>query len=129
MSIPIEKYEGVFRLPEEFTGEGEFFVMPVKGDGLIEAGILNGDYLVLREQDTAKNGDIIVAQPISETEFLKGAVLRRYKQKNGRFVLCLENVERKDADLPAAEYRVLGKLVSLMRKIDVEVGENESRAS
>src|SRR6187401_3313477 len=56
-----ENVEEVFPLPTDFTGDGELFMLRVRGESMIEAGILDGDFLVARTQPTAENGDIVVA--------------------------------------------------------------------
>ena len=56
-----ENVEELFPLPIDFTGEGELFMLRVRGDSMIEAGILDGDYVVAHQQPTADNGDTVVA--------------------------------------------------------------------
>ena len=56
-----ENVEELLTLPEQFTGSGEAFMLRVRGESMIEAGILDGDYVVVRRQDSADSGDIVVA--------------------------------------------------------------------
>ena len=56
-----ENVEELLPVPADFTGEGELFMLRVRGDSMIEAGILDGDYVVAVQQPTANNGDIVVA--------------------------------------------------------------------
>ena len=56
-----ENVEELVPVPEDFTGDGELFMLKVRGDSMIEAGILDGDFVVVTRQNTAKNGDVVVA--------------------------------------------------------------------
>src|SRR6266540_4527431 len=56
-----ENVEELLPIPADFAGEGELFMLRVRGDSMIEAGILDGDYVVARTQPTAENGDLVVA--------------------------------------------------------------------
>ena len=56
-----ENVEELLPLPADFTGDGQLFMLRVRGDSMIEAGILDGDYVVVRQQPTANKGDIVVA--------------------------------------------------------------------
>ena len=56
-----QNVEDLIPLPTDFTGEGELFMLRVRGDSMIDAGILDGDFVVARQQQTADNGDIVVA--------------------------------------------------------------------
>ena len=56
-----ENVEELLPLPEDFTGDGQLFMLRVRGDSMIDAGILDGDYVVVRQQPEAERGDIVVA--------------------------------------------------------------------
>ena len=56
-----ENIEELLPLPEDFTGDGQLFMLKVRGDSMIDAGILDGDYVVVRHQDEAEKGDVVVA--------------------------------------------------------------------
>ena len=107
--LAVENKEEIFPLPAHFTGTGEFFMLKVQGESMIEAGILNGDLVVVRQQNDANNGDIVVA--LLEEE---ATVKRFYKEKN-RFRLQPEN--RVMDPIYAQELQVLGKVIGLVRKI------------
>jgi repressor LexA len=107
--LAVENKEETFPLPTHFTGSGEFFMLKVQGESMIEAGILNGDLVVVRQQNDANNGDIVVA--LLEEE---ATVKRFYKEKN-RFRLQPEN--RAMDPIYAQELQVLGKVIGLVRKI------------
>lgn len=115
-TLAIEEYDGVFKLPREFTGAGTFFMLRAKGDSMIDAGIYEGDYLVISEQNTAESGDIVVAcRESGYTSEDAEATLKRYKYLNGKYVMHPENKAYKDMD--ASEFRIIGKLVSFIRKV------------
>jgi len=110
--VPIlaqEQIDEILPLPSAFAGEGEHFILKVRGDSMIEAGILNGDYIVVRKQPDAQNGEIVVAMIDDEA-----TVKRFYKERTG-FRLQPEN----SSILPILTDHVviLGKVVSLFRKI------------
>ncbi|BAF59534.1 MAG: transcriptional repressor LexA [Pelotomaculum sp.] len=107
--LAVENREDIFPLPVHFTGSGEFFMLTVRGDSMIEAGILNGDMVVVRRQQDAGNGDIVVA--LLEEE----ATVKRLFKENGRIRLQPEN--RLMEPIYAAEVQILGKVIGLVRKI------------
>lgn len=100
----IEEYVG---LPENMLGEGEHYVLLVRGESMVEAGILDGDYVVVRKQPDANNGDIVVAMIDDE------ATVKRFYKENGAFRLQPENSTMKPIIVP--EVTILGKVVSLYR--------------
>jgi repressor LexA len=105
-----ENLEGTVRLPEEFVRRGPHFALHVRGDSMRDAGIMDGDIAVIRHQQTASNGDIVVAM-VDEAVTLK----RFFREKN-RVRLQAEN-----ADYPpifTQNVRVLGKLAHLIRQYE-----------
>lgn len=113
-----EDFEGMYQLSEEFVGKGKHFMLMAKGDSMIDAGIEAGDYLVIREQPTAESGDIVVA---CKGEFCdeEEATLKRYKiLSDGSRILRAENGSGKYKDMDAGGFRIIGKLVSFIRKVD-----------
>lgn len=104
-----ENTETLLPLPAELVGEGELFGLRVRGDSMINAGILNDDYIVVRKQPEARNGEIVVA--LVEDE----ATVKRFYKENGHFRLQPEN----DAMEPiiVSDVTILGKVVSLLRKV------------
>ena len=95
-------------LPVDLVGEGEHFILRVRGDSMIQAGIFNDDYIVVRKQPDANNGEIVVA--LVEDD----ATVKRFYKENGHFRLQPEN----DAMEPiiVSSVQILGKVVSLLRK-------------
>lgn len=105
-----ENYEGSVRLPDEYIGSGRYFALRVRGESMVGAGIMNGDTAVIRHQETANNGDIVVAM-VDDAVTLK----RFYKEKN-RIKLKAENPDF--PDIYSCEVRVLGKLKHIIRKYE-----------
>ena len=105
--LAVENLEGYYPLPTEF-GE-ESFILNVVGDSMIGAGIKSGDRIIVRRQNTAENGDIVVAVTPEDT-----ATVKRFFKRNGKFVLHPENPELKDIVLD--EVNISGKVVGLIRK-------------
>ena len=102
-----ENLEDYVALPDVMLGDGEHFILLVRGDSMIEAGILDGDYIIVRRQQEANNGDIVVAM-IDDS-----ATVKRFYKENGHFRLQLENSTMEP--IYADEVSVLGKVISLYR--------------
>ncbi|MBG3873341.1 transcriptional repressor LexA [Staphylococcus xylosus] len=108
----VENVEEYFPLPEHFTSthNSDIFILNVVGDSMIEAGILDGDKVIVRSQTIAENGDIIVAM----TEDNEATVKRFYKEKS-RYRLQPENSTM--APIYLDNVTVLGKVVGLFREM------------
>jgi repressor LexA len=107
--LAVENREETFSLPVHFTGTGEFFMLAVRGDSMIEAGILEGDLVVVRRQHDADNGDIVVALLDEE------ATVKRFYREKGRVRLQPENQLLEP--IYTTELQILGKVIGLVRKI------------
>ncbi len=108
--IPItamENIEDFIALPQNMIGSGDHFILSVRGESMIEAGILDGDYVIVRKQNTADNGDIVIAMIDDE------ATVKRYYKENGVFRLQPENATMEP--IIVSELTILGKVVSLYR--------------
>ncbi|TBL80213.1 transcriptional repressor LexA [Paenibacillus thalictri] len=111
--IPItatENIEDYFPLPNHYVNDDTVFMLSVIGDSMIEAGIHNGDYVIVRQQQTANNGDIVVAM----TEDDEATVKRFYKEKD-HFRLQPENASLQPILLK--NVTILGKVIGLFRDI------------
>ena len=104
-----ENLEDYVALPDVMLGDGEHFILLVRGDSMIEAGILDGDYIIVRRQQEANNGDIVVAM-IDDS-----ATVKRFYKENGHFRLQPENSTMEP--IYADEVTVLGKVISLYRLV------------
>lgn len=108
--VPIlatENIEDYIALPQSMIGSGDHFILSVRGESMINAGILDGDYVVVRKQNTAYNGDIVIAMIEDE------ATVKRFYKENGVFRLQPENPTMEPIIVP--ELTILGKVVSLYR--------------
>ncbi len=106
--LAAENIEQTLPLPAEFAGESTF-ILRVRGDSMIDAGILEGDFAVVRQQNTAANGDIVVAM-IDD-----GATVKRFYREADRIRLQPENSSMDP--IYARDVAVLGKVVALFRHI------------
>ncbi|HYG57974.1 MAG TPA: transcriptional repressor LexA [Symbiobacteriaceae bacterium] len=107
-----QNVEDHFPLPADFVraDEKELFFLTVQGDSMVEAGILDGDYVLVRHQPSANNGDIVVAMIEDE------ATVKRFFREKGHIRLQPENRYMDPIIVPAAE--ILGKVVGLVRRFD-----------
>ena len=110
--LAAEDVEDVYPLPEDFTGDGELFMLRVRGESMIDVGIFDGDYVVVRHQQTADKGDIVVAGIPGDEATVKTLV------KAGReVVLRPANPLLTDMVFPASEVSIYGKVVTVLRKL------------
>ncbi|CAB4656112.1 unannotated protein [freshwater metagenome] len=107
-----QNVEDLIPLPTDFTGEGELFMLRVRGDSMIEAGILDGDFVVARQQQVAENGDIVVAGIPGDE-----ATIKTFKKSGKTITLIPANETMKPMVFDADEVQVFGKLVTVMRKL------------
>ncbi len=104
-----ENTEGFLSIPSDI-GSGEQFALLVQGDSMIGAGILDGDRVILKQQATAENGEIVCALINGE------ATLKRFYKKDGVVTLKAENDKYAPIIVSEGEFRIAGKLVGLLRK-------------
>jgi repressor LexA len=107
-----ENVEELFPLPEDFTGDGDLFMLRVRGDSMIEAGILDGDFVVARSQPTANNGDVVVAGIPGEE-----ATVKTYRSDGPTITLVPSNPRLEPMVFDAAEVQVFGRVVTVMRRL------------
>lgn len=103
-----ENVEETLTLPEDIAGHGDVFILRVRGESMIQAGIMNDDYIVVHKQPDANNGEIVVA--LIEDE----ATVKRFYKENGHIRLQPENDTMEPIIVPTV--MILGKVVSLIRK-------------
>ncbi|MFI4996556.1 MAG: transcriptional repressor LexA [Hyphomicrobiales bacterium] len=111
---PIEAIQtrmSTIAVPSDFLGQGEHFGLEVRGDSMIEAGIHDGDTVLVRKQDTANSGDIVVAL-IDDEE----ATLKRFRRKGSSIALEAANPAYETRLLGPDRVQIQGKLVSLIRR-------------
>jgi repressor LexA len=107
-----ENVEELLPLPEDFTGTGSLFMLRVRGESMIDAGIFDGDYVVVRQQPDADNGDIVVAG-INGDE----ATVKTFARKRGKIVLTPANPSMSPLELDPDETTVYGKVVTVLRRL------------
>lgn len=101
--------EDVFSLPKQLVGEGTLFLLEVKGDSMIEAAICDGDYVVVRQQPDANNGDIVAALLGDE------ATVKTFKRTPGQVWLLPHNPAYSPID--GNDASILGKVVAVLRRV------------
>ena len=101
--------EEVFPLPRDLVGDGELFLLKVVGDSMIDAAICDGDWVVVRQQNTAENGDIVAA--LIEDE----ATVKTFKRRDGHVWLMPHNPAY--APILGDAATVMGKVVTVLRKV------------
>jgi repressor LexA len=104
-----ENIEGTIALPEDMAGE-KTFALQVKGDSMIGAGIIDGDRVIVKQQGTAENGDIVCAVIDGE------ATLKRFFKKDGTITLKAENEKYAPITISAGDFRIAGRVIGLLRK-------------
>jgi repressor LexA len=107
-----QNVEEVLPLPADLTGEGELFMLRVRGDSMIELGIFEGDLVVARSQPTAEKGDIVVAGIPGDE-----ATIKTYRPDGERIVLEPANASMEPMRFEADEVAIFGKLVTVLRKL------------
>jgi repressor LexA len=110
--VPItaeQNVEAVFPLPRQVVGNGNVFMLKGQGDSMIDAAICDGDYVVVREQQTAESGDIVAAMLNDE------ATVKVFKQRDGKTWLLPRNSAYEPIDGDYA--KVLGKVVAVIRSV------------
>jgi repressor LexA len=111
-----ENIEELLPMPEQFTGSGPTFMLRVRGDSMVEAGIYDGDYVVVRQQPEADNGDVVVAG-IGEGE----ATVKTFSRRGGKVVLSPANAayEAMTFDGSVSEkVTIFGKVVTVVRQLN-----------
>ncbi|MDA8291720.1 MAG: transcriptional repressor LexA [Actinomycetota bacterium] len=104
--------EEVLPLPEDLTGTGQLFMLTVRGESMVGAGILDGDYVVVRRQEDAEPGDVVVAGiPGGE------ATVKTYRRSRGRVVLVPSNPAFDEIELAPEDVTIYGRVVTVLRRL------------
>ncbi len=104
-----EQIEDVFALPRQLVGEGTMFLLEVRGESMIEAAICDGDWVVVRQQPTAENGEIVAALLDNE------ATVKTFKRRGGHVWLLPHNPAYDPID--GDDATILGKVVAVLRRV------------
>jgi repressor LexA len=107
-----ENVEELLPLPADFTGNGTLFMLRVRGDSMVDAGILDGDYVVVRQQPEARKGEIVVAGIPGEE-----ATVKTYGRKGAKVVLTTANPRLAPIELDPRDVTVYGKVVTVLRRL------------
>lgn len=107
-----EKVEELLPLPEDFTGDGQLFMLRVRGESMIDAGILDGDFVVVRQQEEAEKGDVVVAGIPGDE-----ATVKTYGRKGGKIVLQPHNPTMQPMVFDPSDVHIYGKVVTVLRRL------------
>jgi repressor LexA len=107
-----ENVEELLPVPADFTGDGDLFMLRVRGDSMIDAGILDGDFVVAHAQQVANKGDIVVAGIPGEE-----ATVKTYTRKGSKVILQPSNARLQPIELDADEVTIFGRVVTVMRRL------------
>jgi repressor LexA len=107
-----ENIEELLPLPVDFTGEGQLFMLRVRGDSMIDAGILDGDYVVVRQTSDVRKGDIVAAGIPGEE-----ATVKTFSRKGSKVVLLPANQRLSPMEFDPADVTVFGKVVTVLRRL------------
>ncbi len=110
--LAAENIEETLPVAEDFCGEGELFMVRVRGESMIDAGILDGDFVVARVQGTADNGDVVVAGIPGEE-----ATVKTYLRRNRKIVLRPENAALDEMIFDPGDVTIFGRVVTVMRRL------------
>ena len=104
-----ERVEDIFPLPKQLVGDGQLFLLEVSGDSMVDAAICDGDYVVIRQQPTAENGEIVAAMLDGE------ATVKTFQKKSGQIWLLPHNEAYDPID--GTNATILGKVTTVLRRI------------
>ncbi|MCW2800706.1 MAG: repressor LexA [Aeromicrobium sp.] len=104
-----ERVEEIFPMPKSLVGDGTLFMLEVSGDSMIDAAICSGDYVVIRQQPTAENGEIVAAMLDGE------ATVKTFQRKDGQVWLLPHNNDYSPID--GTHATILGKVTAVIRRV------------
>ena len=107
-----EQVEELVPLPADLTGDGELFMLRVRGDSMVDAGILDGDFIVARVESKVTDGDVVVAGIPGEE-----ATVKTYRRRGRVVVLEPSNPDMEPMEFAPDEVEVYGKVVTVLRKL------------
>ena len=112
----IENTDEYITLPKSLLGEGDFFILRASGDSMVDAGIDNGDLVIVRKQQVANSGDIVAALVDN------GSTLKRLKQDNitGKYLLMPENRKKKYAPIEGSDGSIQGVAIKVLKDLSPE---------
>lgn len=108
--LATESTHELMSIPEQFAGRGDSFVLQVRGDSMVDAGILSGDFIVVQRQSAANKGEIVVAGIPGDE-----ATVKRYFPQGSRVVLQPENSSMEPMEFDAHDVTIYGRVISVLR--------------
>ncbi len=110
--LAAENIEETVPIAEDFTGDGDLFMLRVRGESMIDIGIFDGDFVVVRSQPTAENGEIVVAGIPGEE-----ATVKTFRRTGSTVTLVPHNPTMEPLEYPADEVTIFGRVVTVLRKL------------
>ena len=110
-----ENIEESLPLPAEFTGDGNLFMLRVKGDSMTGDGILDNDYVVVKSETSSSSSDELLVVELPEADGTVG--VKRLKKHGNKVTICSSNPDFDDIEYSAGEVKIIGKVVTVLRKI------------
>jgi repressor LexA len=110
--LAAENIEETLPVPEDLTGDGDLFMLRVRGDSMLEGGIFDGDYVVVRSQPSAENGEIVVAGIPGEE-----ATVKTFLRRRNKIVLRPENSSMEEMVFDPREITIYGRVVTVLRRL------------
>jgi repressor LexA len=107
-----ENIEETMPLPADLTGEGDLFMLRVRGDSMVDLGILDGDFVVARTQPSADKGDVVVAGIPGDE-----ATVKTYSRRGAKIVLVPANARLEPMVFDPDEVHIYGKVVTVLRRL------------
>lgn len=107
-----ENVEEMLPLPADFTGDGKLFMLRVRGESMVEVGILDGDYVVVRQEIEPRKGDVVVAGIPGDE-----ATVKTYSRRGPKVVLTPANPRFEPMELDGSEVTIYGKVVTVLRRL------------
>jgi repressor LexA len=108
--LATESTHEMMSIPEQFAGRGDSFVLQVRGDSMIDAGILSGDFIVVQRERTASSGEIVVAGIPGDE-----ATVKRFFAQGSRIILKPENSSMQPMDFDSHDVVIYGRVISVLR--------------
>jgi repressor LexA len=109
--LATESSHELMSIPEQFAGRGDCFMLQVRGDSMVDAGILSGDFVVIERQKEARTGEIVLAGIPGDE-----ATIKRFFPQGSRVVLKPENSSMEPLEFDASEVTVFGRVISVLRR-------------
>ncbi len=107
-----ENVEELLPLPEDLTGKGQLFMLRVRGDSMVEAGIFDGDLVVVRQQPRAEKGDVVVAAIPGDE-----ATVKTFGRRGSTILLRPANPDYETIELDPSDVSIYGKVVTVLRRL------------